>query len=208
MTRFSEVRRSGGAGADANFDAYGCRMRSLDAESDARAVANAGWHRDADGMMYEGIARAAAWHAGIRPHLAPASALRTCTAHRDSQGQRGTEERFAPGNGDLSSQQAWFVDAVIVHEGVANARDDVADRRKVDRCFIGEAVVGCDLGRLGPNDPVHTHVITLSQDAARPARCQDHPRLVSIALHAVLSDDTKTRITDGRASPEAVARGL
>lgn len=178
------MRHSRRTCADANFNANGRGVRSVDTEADASAVGDAGRYRDAYGMVNERIARATAGHAGIRPDLAPASTFRTCAGHRYSQRQRGAEERFAPRNGDLGSKETWLVDAMIVHESVADPRDDVADRRKVDRCFIGEAIVGPDFGRLAANDPVHAHFVTLSHDAARLARCQDR-RMLS-APHCTL----------------------
>jgi hypothetical protein len=120
-------------------------MAGNDAEPEPRAVHDSGRHCHAHRMVKQRLARAAAGIAGLRPCLAPAAAHRAGAAHRDVERYDEAMKGFHGGESQLRGQNV--AGRAFAEKGIAHAVDDVIDRWKVDRHFVGKAVLG-HAGRL------------------------------------------------------------
>jgi hypothetical protein len=143
-------------------------MAGNDAEPEPRAVHDSGRHRHADRMVKQRLARTAAGIAGLRPCLATAAAHRAGAAHRDVERHHKAMKGFHGGESQLRGQD--IAGRSFAEKRVAHAFDDVIDRWKVDRYFVGKAVLGHTFRpdgvpsqwngtmakRLGPHDELAT----------------------------------------------------
>lgn len=96
--------------------------------------------------MEQRFAGAAARVARLGPRFAAAAADRAGAADRHLERHDEAAGRFASRQVQLSRQQVGA--GTLAQKGVAYPLDDVTDRWKIDRDFIGEAVVR-HLGTIG-----------------------------------------------------------
>src|SRR5581483_11108599 len=129
---------NGGPDGDADLDAHRRAVGRRDAQADARAVGDAGWHADADMLLEERVARSAAERARFGPRLAAAAAVRARDAHGQLERDDAAVDRFARRERELGADE---VVGVRAEKRVAHAFDRRPDRRKIDRNFVREAVV-------------------------------------------------------------------
>ena len=129
----------GWADGDAYFDSHRGGVRRRHAEAETRAVGNPGGHTKMDGMMEKRLAGAAARVAPLGPRFAAAAADRAGASERHVERHDKAPGRLAFRQVQLGLQQVGA--GTLAQEGVTHPLDDVADRWKVDRDFIGEAVV-------------------------------------------------------------------
>jgi len=123
-------------------------MRRADAETEAGPVGDARRHREADWMAHERIAGAATGGARLRPGFAAAPAPRARAAKRHLEGNDRSHGCIAPRQPHVDRENLGG--PAIAQKPVADSFDEVADGRKVDRHFVGEAVVQLADGIRGP----------------------------------------------------------
>src|SRR5262245_17144624 len=131
--------------SDANFDADGRRAARTQTKTKRRAVCDAGGHRDANRMIDQRVARAAAVDARLGPRFAAAAAVPAGGAHRHVDRNVEPGLRFVARHGHFRREH---VELAVVLVGAARAEkigahtlDDAPDRRKVDRDLIRKAFV-------------------------------------------------------------------
>ena len=90
-------------------------------------------------MAQERIAGAAAVGARFRPGFAAAAAPRARAAKRHLEGNDRSGRRIAPRQPHFGRENLGA--PALAQKPVAYAFDEVTDGRKVDRHFVGEAVV-------------------------------------------------------------------
>ena len=91
-------------------------------------------------MRNKRVARATAGEAELGPRLATTTALRTSRAQQDFNRHDGAAIRFLARQTDFRLQRLRTLAGAIGKKGLADARDEMTDRGKIDRDLVGETI--------------------------------------------------------------------
>jgi hypothetical protein len=119
---------------------HGGFVLRVDAKVKARAVDDARRHGDPETPRYKRVADAVAREASFGPRFAAATAPRARGAEEDLDRHNSAPLRLLSREADLCFQRFCTLARTLREELLANARDEVSDRRKIDRDLISETI--------------------------------------------------------------------